>query len=114
MFPHGETVTRLRAQTTTDPYSGEATGLDWSSAASLEIPGCGVGSAGSVESLEADRNAISTDFDVVTPLDADIESGDRLIVRGLTCEVQGRPFQWRSPFTGWAPGMVVRARIVEG
>lgn len=114
MFPHGETVTRLRATTTSDPYSGESIAADWSNPSILEIAGCGIGSAGSIESVQVDRNPVTSDFDVVAPAGADIEAGDRLVIRGLICDVQGRPFAWRSPFSGWAPGMVVRAKIVEG
>jgi hypothetical protein len=61
-----------------------------------------------------DRDSVESDFDVVAPYGADILAGDRVVVRGLTCEVQGRPFDWRNPFTGWAPGTLVRAKIVEG
>lgn len=114
MFAHGETVTRLRGTSTTDPYSGEATTTSWTSPASLSIDGCGIADGGSVEPVEDARDSVRSDFDVITPADADVRSGDRLVVRGLTCEVEGRPFPWRNPFTGWAPGMVVRCKIVEG
>lgn len=120
MFAHGETVVRLRATTTTDPYSGEATALDWSSPESLTIAGCGIasggsfGTPGSVETVETDRNAIVSDFDVILPHGTDVTAADRLVVRGLTCEVQGRPFEWHNPFTGWQPGLLIRAKIVEG
>lgn len=113
-FPYGETVTRLRATAITDPYSGEQTGLDWSSPSELEIAGCAVASGGSLEPLQDARNAVDSDFDVLAPFGADVRAADRLVVRGLTCEVAGRPFDWRSPFTGWEPGTLIQAKIREG
>src|SRR5690606_38510019 len=44
----------------------------------------------------------------------DVQAGDRVVVRGVTAEVVGHPALWRSPFTGWEAGFVVRANRVEG
>jgi hypothetical protein len=87
---------------------------DWTTPTELEIPLCGVADGGSLEPLQDARNAVESDFDVVAPYGADVTAADRLVIRGLTCTVQGRPFAWRSPFTGWEPGTVIRAKIVEG
>ena len=114
MFAHGETVVRLRGTPATDPYSGEASGLAWTTPNTLVIEGCGVASGGSMEPLTDARNAVESDFDVIAPIGVDVTAADRLVIRGLTCQVQGRPFDWRSPFTGWAPGALIRAKIVEG
>jgi hypothetical protein len=114
MFAHGETVTRQRGAPTTDPYSGEATGLNWTTPALLDIEGCGVADGGSLEPLQDARNAVDSDFDVILPPGSDVLATDRLVVRGLVCEVAGRPFDWRQPMTGWQPGMIVRAKIREG
>jgi hypothetical protein len=113
MFAHGETVTRLRAKTVTDPYSGEATTEDWTNPDSLDIYDCGVADGGSLEPLETARNAVDSDFDVIVPPGSDVTAQDRLVVRGLVCQVAGRPFDWTNPFTGWQPGMIVRAKIRE-
>lgn len=113
-FPHGETVTRLRGTPTLDPYSGESTGIDWTNPDTLPIPGCGVGDGGSLEPLREARNSVESDYDILAPYGSDVLAGDRVIVRGLTCDVIGRPFPWRHPMTGWEPGTVIRAKIVEG
>lgn len=113
-FPFGETVTRLRATPATDPYSGEATGLDWSSPSSLTIEGCGFNPGQSSEPLQDARNAVITQPEVYAPPGSDVLPGDRLVVRGVTYEVDGRPAAWRSPFTGWEPGMVIALKDVEG
>lgn len=113
-FPYGETVTRLRAATSTDPYSNE-TVADWSLTPSeFDIDGCGVASGGSLEPVEVARNAVDSDFDVVAPFDADVTAQDRLRIRGLVCDVVGRPFAWRHPMTGWEAGVVIKAKIREG
>ena len=114
MFAHGETVTRLRATTVTDPYSGEATGLDWSSPNSLAILGCAFNPGGSTEPVQDSRNAVITKPEVYAPVDADVLAGDRLVVRGDTYEVDGRPSDWRNAFTGWAAGLVIKLDLVEG
>lgn len=113
-FAHGETVTRQRGTAIIDPYSGETTGISWATPSLLAIPGCGIASGGSLEPLQDARNAVDSDYDVIAPYGSDILAGDRVVIRGLTCDVAGRPFDWRSPFTGWAPGTLVQAKIREG
>lgn len=114
MFAHGETITRLRATAVTDPYSGQPTGSDWSSPSSLDIPGCGFNPGQSSEPLQEARNAIQTQPEVYAPTGSDILSGDRVVVRGKTYDVDGEPADWRSPFTGWAPGMVIALKRTDG
>ena len=87
---------------------------DWEFPSELDIPGCGVASTGSTEPLDVARNAVDSDFDVFMPAGSDVTAQDRLRIRGLVCDVAGRPFAWQSPFTGWAPGVVVQAKVREG
>lgn len=114
-FPHGETVAVLTAGEVTDPYSG-GTVESWADGdvAATPVDGCGVAGGGSLEPLQDARNAVVSDFDVIMPPGTVVTSANRVIVRGLTCTVEGRPFDWRSPFTGWAPGVIVHAKIMEG
>ncbi|MAE64152.1 MAG: hypothetical protein CMJ18_07735 [Phycisphaeraceae bacterium] len=114
MFAHGETVTRLRGTAVVDPYSGEPTSTDWSAPDSLAIPGCAFNPGGSLEPVEAGRTPVVTTPEVYAPTGSDVLSGDRLVVRGLTFDVVGRPQDWRSPFTGWAPGLVIPLKLWEG
>lgn len=114
MFAYGETVTRQRGVPVTDPYSNEATRLDWTTPDELDIDGCGVALGGTSEPTQDARNSVDSDFDVFMPTGSDVTSRDRLVIRGLVCEVAGHPFLWTSPYTGWAPGMIVRAKIREG
>jgi hypothetical protein len=113
MFPYAEPVTVLTAGTVTDPYSGEPTGENWDNATE-RAESCGVADGGSTEPLTDARDPVDSDFDLIFDHDPGITAANRVVVRGLTCYVVGRPFSWRSPFTGWEPGTVVRVSIREG
>lgn len=110
----GEDVTRLRPQTSLDPYSEEQR-PDWTlPPTSIKIGGWGVDDSRSSEPLDDGRASVVTDFVLYRHESADILPGDRVVVRGFTCEVVGRPATWNSPYTGRHRGIVVRANIVEG
>jgi hypothetical protein len=111
-LPYGETITRLRATVTEDEYHNQ--NFDWTSPASLAITGAAVALGGTFDVGATDRQPTESDFDLYLPSGSDVASTDRLIVRGKTCDIVGDPFDWRSPFTGWSPGMLVRAAIREG
>lgn len=112
-FPYGETVTRQRATQVSDPYSGE-TGPSWSNPSEVDIEGCAFDPGGSSEALDLARNVITTQPTVYAPVGADITAADRLVVRGVTYEVDGDVAVWRNPFTGWEPGLVVPLKWSEG
>ena len=111
MLPYAEPVTIQSPGTITDRYGNETT--DWSTPTE-RAESCGVADGGSTEPLQDARNAVDSDFDLIFDHDPGISSADRVVVRGLTCEVAGRPFLWRSPFTGWEPGTIVRVKVREG
>jgi hypothetical protein len=113
-FPHGETVTRLRGAPVLDPYSGEQTDVDWDDLDELEISGCGFNPGQSSEPVQDARTAVIARPEVYAPAGSDVHAGDRLTVRGVTFEVDGNPADWRSPFTGWSPGLVIPLKNVEG
>lgn len=114
MFTHGETITRLRATAEVDPYSDEPADTDWDSPDQLPIPGCGFNPGRSSEPLQDARNAVVTQPEVYAPTGSDVLAGDRLVVRGVTYDVDGDPASWVSPFTGWAPGVVIPLKVVSG
>lgn len=114
MFPFGETVTRLRSTPTFDAYADAPAGVSWRTPDELEIPGCAFNPGTSTEPVQDARNAVITRPEVYAPAGSDVLPGDRLVVRGVTYEVDGRPADYRSPFTGWAPGLVILLKDVEG
>lgn len=111
-LPYAESVTVQSPGTSTDPYSGE-TVTDWSTPTE-RVERCAVAPGGSSEPSEVARTAIDSDFDLIFGYDPSVTAADRIVVRGLTCEVDGHPFAFRSPFTGWEPGTLVRVKIREG
>lgn len=115
MFAHGETVTILTAGLDQDLYSEDSTpSWEWAPT-ELDVPNVGVAPGGSFEPLEAGRNAVDSDFDLfITDTAVVVAPENRVRVRGLECEVVGRPFLWSNPFTGWTPGLVVQCKIREG
>lgn len=115
MFAHPEPVTILTAGTEEDPYSGESV-ESWEAVlgATSRIDFCAVAPGGSTEPVEVGRTAVDSDFDLIFDHDPGATPSNRVVVRGLTCNIVGRPMQWRSPFTGWEPGWIVQAKIREG
>lgn len=112
MFAFPEPVEILSPGTVTDPYSGESV-TGWDTSTSRD-ESCAVAPGGSTEPTQVARDAIDSDFDLIFDHDPGISAADRVVVRGLECEVDGHPFAYRSPFTGWEPGTLVRVTIREG
>lgn len=117
MLAHGERVSRLRAGSRVDPYSGDPV-ADWSSPSVFTWSSAGVWPAGSAEPLSADRQSVEADYEVALPAGADVTRVDRLRLDDRpgqpVCEVVGVPFDYRSPLTGWAPGVVVSVKHIGG
>lgn len=113
MFAYGETVQVLTAGTTTDPYSNEST-PDWSTPTSVDVPGVAVEPRPSGEPLQDARNQVVSGLTLYMPPGTTITPRNRVRVRGVTYDVLGEPAVWRSPFTGWEPGIVVQVERSEG
>jgi hypothetical protein len=111
-FPYGETITRLRPGTTSDPYSG-GTVEDWTTPAELDIEHVAVepatvSSTQTRNAVTEARQAVSDGFVLYLPPDApELAARDRVRVRGTVQRIVGTPADWRSPYTGWNPGRVV-------
>lgn len=61
------------------------------------------------------RTPVTTDYLVLPPADApEVRHTDQIEIRGLLCDVVGRPFLWRNPLTGTEFGQTVRANAAEG
>lgn len=113
-LPHGETVTRLRATASANPYSGESDSLDWNDPDELTITGVAVEPTSTRELPEVGSDTLTIDFRLYVPYQADILPQDRLVVRGDTYSVEGSRLDWRNPYTGDTPGSVLDVRRVAG
>jgi hypothetical protein len=97
-----ETVTRLRAGTTTDEYHN--TLEDWSSPGELDIVTLAPAEPRpSNEPVQDSRNAVVSGWTLYLPEGSDVTALDRMRVRGVVYPVQGDPAAWMGA------GMVVQA-----
>jgi hypothetical protein len=112
-FPHGETVQVLTAGTVADPYSG-GTQESWDTPVEAEIVGVAVEPRPSGEPTQDARNAVTSGFTLYMPPATEITAQSRVRVRGEVYNVLGDPAEWRSPFSGWQPGIVVQVERQEG
>lgn len=113
-LPHGETVTRLRAAAALDPYSNEATVLDWDDADELDIDGVAVEPVSVSEQVDDSGARLVIDARLYVPYQADVHPLDRLVVRSETFTVEGARLDWRNPYSGDTPGSVIEVRRVAG
>jgi hypothetical protein len=104
-----ETVTRLRAVTTVDPYSNQPapdwtqtpTELDITTLAPAEPRPSG-------EPLQDARNQVTSGWTLYLPEGSDVTSVDRMRVRGVVFDVLGDPAAWLGA------GLVVQLERSEG
>ncbi len=108
-----ELVARLRPASATDPYATvdgtQVLVADWTQPPSTTWFEAMVADSGSVEPLLDGREPIDSDFTIYTGACIDVAPTDRLRIRGMDCNVQGRPFTWAG-----FNGTVIRASIREG
>lgn len=112
MFGYGETVQVLSPVTSTDRYNN--TVEDWTTPTSVDIEGVGVEPRPSAEDNRDGRNAVVSGFTLYLPAGSAVTAKNRMRVRGDDYAVDGDPAQWRNPFTGWEPGVVVQTKRIEG
>lgn len=123
-FQFGESVTIQSPGTVTDAYSGDPiaawdlpAGQTWTTEPTeTTIPNVLVGAGGSTEPTEVARAAVESDYDLIfqPPYTTLPTAQDRVVVRGLVCTVDGRPFSWRWGASPGDAGTVVRCSIKEG
>jgi hypothetical protein len=111
----GETVTRIRAAAVTNTYSQTAEDLDWTHAEPLAIDDCVLYPAGTGgEQVDVGRDQTVQTLTLLAPAGTDLTPLDRVQARGATYDVDGWPFEYRSPLTGWRPGLQVTLVRREG
>lgn len=112
IFTHGETVTLLpRVEGAVDRYG--AVTYTWPGPGVAVSP-CGFDPGTSVESAVPYRTTVNTQPTVYMPAGTSVKATDRVIVRGVTFDVDGDPGVYVNPFTGWAPGVEVKLTRSEG
>jgi hypothetical protein len=107
----GESVTVRRPGTTTDAYLNTIT--TWSSPTETTVTGCAFAPTSATEDNDG-RTATITTVTLYMPATADVAASDRIVARGVTYEVDGKPKKWTSPHTGETKGFEVQLREVAG
>lgn len=102
-----QSVTRLRASTTTDHGN---TIPDWTSPSSTAITGCSVQPGTTVEDL-SHRDGVLIEWIVYAPSGTDVLASDRIQYGGNTYEVVGEPDRFQ---TGILDHVAFRLKRWEG
>lgn len=110
-FAFGETWTVLRATDGgLDRNGNPLPGVD----AEIPVEGCAFIPGNSLELTEPGRTTVTTNPRLLMPTGSDVRASDRLrSPAGEVFEVEGAPSNWRSPFSGWAPGAEVELKAVD-
>lgn len=112
MLANGETVTLIPRVDSTEDAHGNVTPM-WG--AERQVDGCAVYPKGaSTEPFQDGRDPVAESITVLAPPGTSVLPHDRARVRGELYEVEGFPFAWQSPLTGWAPGVQFDLTRVEG
>ena len=113
MFAFGEDVVVLDPGASQDDYGNDVE--DWSAPVEVAtIRGVGVEPRPAGESFTEDRNAVTSGFTLYMPAGSSLKATQRVRVRGSVWSVLGSPAEWRNPFTGWEPGVVVQVGRTDG
>lgn len=107
-FAFGQTVTIVRGGAVTFPTMG-----DLPSTTSTDVDNCATWPAQSNE-LIFGQDTVTWNLELVVPAGTDLLATDQVVISGVTYDVVGQPMDWRSPFTGWAPGRQVHLQTSTG
>ena len=83
---------------------------DWSQASSHELHGCSVQPASTSSDMDGREGQVTDRWHLFAQPGADIKAGDRVEFAGQSFEVDGAPFEWKSP-TGRVSN--IQAHLVE-
>jgi hypothetical protein len=100
-FPHGVTIT-ITSVTTTDDGLGNTT----ETVTETTWGPCAVAPRYATESTDPRVPPVIVGKMVYGPRVA-LDSDDRLVIDGVTYQVDGLPGEWTNPFTGWDAGIEV-------
>lgn len=113
-FGAGQTVTRLRAQKATDPYSKREIGKDWSNPDRTLMQGVWVSARSSTPGSDATRQQVTTSKSLYGAPGLDIRVGDRIDTGADVYQVVAVPAADTNPWTSWQPVQEVPLELVEG
>lgn len=112
MVPFGQTITVSRS-------GGTSWNGDPLPSTTHTIKGCAIWQSSTSEDMQG-RDVIVTTTMLAVPYGSDIVATDMVYLpdddtdKPAYWQVNGDPFPWRSPFTGWRPGTQVQLQRVVG
>jgi len=119
-YPRGVTVTVLTPAKVADPYSGEATRLDWSNPTQRTLAGVGVGPRASSEPTEDGRFRVVTGMALyLDTTDVTVSPHERIVLTSPaqyagSWQVDGEPEVYVHPMSGWTAGTVIPIKRAAG
>lgn len=108
MFPYGEPI----VVTTRTQNGWDADGNPAYDETTVTVAGAFDPAIGFEQTNGQDR--VQVQPTAYLPYGTVVDARSKLTIRGADYEVDGDPNQWRSPFTGWSPGVQVPLKKVTG
>lgn len=108
-FPFGVMVTVTRQAAPVFPTMGDAPAV----ATTTDIDNCAIWPTTTAE-LVSGQDTVTWDLTLVVPEGTDILATDKVTFDSTVYEIVGQPQDWRSPFTGSTPGIVVQLKAGTG
>lgn len=107
-FPFGEPISIVtRVVSGVDSYGNDETTETTETVNGAYAPAIGYESTNG-------RDLVVNQPHAYLPAGSPVSATSVLVIREQRFEVDGTPAEWRSPFTGWAPGIDVPLRRVTG
>lgn len=105
-FAAGETITVYRV--TENQYGDKTLGV------SHDVDGCAIWPTTGKETITGGEDTVVFGLTILAPTDCDVLSSDRILVRGITYDVNGEPALHRSPLTGKSSGIEIQLTAATG
>jgi len=109
MFTNGETVVQHSRSVT----GRDVDGNDVYTSTDITIEACGFAPGGSTELVQG-QDIVTVQPMIFAPAGTIVKPIDQFTARGVLYDVDAGSNDWRSPFTGWNPGVVIKLKEVTG
>ena len=113
-FHHGQSVERLRAKLSLDPYSKKLSKADWTNPDVVTIAGAFVAQSSTTSQADASRTSGDESMSLYCAPDSDVRQFDRIRTSRGVYQIDGIPAADVNPFTGWQPVMETRLSRTVG
>lgn len=94
----GDTITIVRADTTTDSYGNRV--RDWDDTTETTVPAHVQPASASEDRGAREREQAVSGYVVWVDTGTDVQAADRVVWAGRTFDVDGDPSVWSAPFVG--------------